>query len=104
MARRQCAYCGTFVGEDVKQCPNCREAIAERVEVRKGPAAGAVEIRRGLLYMLMGATVYYFVSPGSPLPIPFPVPAVVTTYLLPFLMLSGLGFTIFGVARRIGLL
>jgi hypothetical protein len=73
------------------------------VEIRKGPAAGSAELRRGLLYMLLGATVYYFASPGSPLPIPFPVPSVVTTYLLPLLFLSGLGFTFFGGLRRIGL-
>ncbi|MBI1738204.1 MAG: hypothetical protein HYR58_03060 [Acidobacteria bacterium] len=103
MARKQCAYCGEFVGENVKQCPNCREAIPDRVEIRKGPAAGGTEIRRGLLYMLLGATLYYFASPGSPLPIPFPVPPVVTRYLLPLLFLSGLGFALFGGLRRIGL-
>jgi len=73
------------------------------VEIRKGPAAGAVEIRRGLIYMLLGAAVYYLTTPGSPLPIPFPIPLVVTTYLLPLLILLGLGFAIFGGMRRIGL-
>jgi hypothetical protein len=103
MARRQCAYCGTFVGENVKQCPSCRETIPERVELRKAPPAGGEEIRRGLLYMLLGATLYYFTSPGGPLPIPFPIPSVVTTYLLPLLILLGLGFAIFGGLRRMGL-
>lgn len=102
MARKQCAYCGTFVGEDVKRCPSCREEIPERVEIHKAPQGGA-EIRRGLLYMLLGATFYYFALPGSPLPIPIPIPQAVTSYLLPLLFLSGLGFTIFGGARRIGL-
>ena len=104
MARRQCAYCGEFVGEDVKQCPNCREAIPDRVEVRKGPAAGAAELRRGLLYMLLGAVFYYFASPQSTLPMPFPIPSMVTSYLLPFLFLSGLGFALFGALRRFGVL
>ncbi len=102
MARKQCAYCGTFVGEDVKRCPSCREAIPERVEIHKAPQGGA-EIRRGLLYMLLGATLYYFALPGSPLPIPIPIPQAVTSYLLPLLFLSGLGFTLFGGLRRIGL-
>ena len=103
MARKQCAFCGTFVGEDVKRCPSCREEIPERLEIHKTPQGGA-EIRRGLLYVLFSATLYYFAKPGSPVPIPFPIPLVVTTYLLPLLFLLGLGFAIFGVARRIGLL
>ncbi len=103
MARRQCAYCGTFVGEDVKRCPSCREEIPERVELHKGPPKGGAEIRRGLLYMLLGAAIYYLTTPGSPLPMPFAIPPVVTSYLLPFLILSGLGFALFGGLRRIGL-
>jgi hypothetical protein len=90
------------VGEDVKQCPSCREAIAERVEIRKTPQGGA-EIRRGLLYMLLGATFYYFTTPHSPVPMPFPIPPVVTTYMLPILFLLGLGFAIIGGMRRMGL-
>ena len=98
MARRQCAYCGTFVDESAKVCPNCREALPERVELHQAPQGGT-EIRRGLLYMLLAAVVYYFASSNSPLPIP----EMVTTYLLPLLFISGLGFAIFGAARRIGL-
>ena len=102
MARRQCAYCGTFVDENAKQCPDCREMIPERIEIRTVRSGGA-EIRRGLLYMLLASVLYYFTSPQSALPIPFPIPSMVTDYLLPFLFLSGLGFAIFGVARKIGL-
>lgn len=102
MARRQCAYCGTFVDENTKQCPDCRETIPERIEIVR-PRGGGPEIRRGLLYMLLASVLYYFASPQSALPIPFPIPSQVTDYLLPFLFLSGLGFAIFGIARRIGL-
>ena len=102
MARKQCAYCGEFVGETVKRCPNCREEIPDRVVLHKAPQGGP-EIRRGLLYMLLGATVYYFTRPESSLPIPIPIPSMVTTYLLPFLFLLGLGFALFGGLRRIGL-
>ena len=104
MARRQCAYCGTFVGETVETCPNCREAIPVRVELHKGPAAGGAELRRGLLYMLLAAVIFYFARPESGLPIPFHVPDMVPTYMLPLLFLLGLGFTIFGGMRRIGIL
>ena len=102
MARRQCAFCGTFVDEDAKQCPDCREAIPERIKIHSAPQGGA-EIRRGLLYMLLCATVYYFTTPGSPIPIPFPIPAVVTTYLLPLLFILGVCFAIYGGLRRMGL-
>jgi hypothetical protein len=102
MARRQCAYCGTFVDEDAKQCPDCREMIPERINVHTAPQGGT-EIRRGLLYMLLGATLYYVAKPGSPIPIPIHVPELVTTYLLPLLFILGLCFAIFGGLRRIGL-
>ncbi|MCL5286510.1 MAG: hypothetical protein M1453_00740 [Acidobacteria bacterium] len=104
MARRQCAYCGTFVDENAKQCPDCREMIPERIEPRKDPSAGRAEIRRGLLYTLLGAVPYYFASPGSPVTVPFPIPPAVTTYLLPLLMMLGLGFVIFGALKRVGVL
>ena len=103
MVRKQCAYCGEFVGEDVRRCPNCREEIPERVVLHKAPQGGE-EIRRGLLYMLLGATAYYFLSPGAPYPVPVHIPSEVTTYLLPLLMLLGLGFTIYGGLRRVGML
>ena len=103
MARRQCAYCGTFVGETVKTCPNCREAIPEPIAIHKTPQGGP-EMRRGLLYMLLTAVVFYFASPQSAVPIPFHVPSMVTTYLLPLIFLLGLGFAIYGAMRRIGIL
>lgn len=103
MARRQCAYCGTFVDEHAKQCPDCREMIPERIEISKGPRGGGAEIRRGLLYMLLASVIYYFASPQTTFPIPFRIPAPVTDYLLPALFLLGLGFAIFGAARRIGI-
>ena len=102
MARRQCAYCGTFVDENAKQCPDCREPIAERIVMHSSPPGGA-EIRRGLLYMLLSATAYYLLKPGSPLPISFHVPGVVTTYLLPILFMLGVCFAVFGGFRRMGL-
>ena len=103
IARRQCAYCGTFVDEGVKQCPDCREAIPERIEVSRGPRGGGAEIRRGLLYMLLASIIYYLASPQTTVPIPFHIPPEVTAYLLPALFLLGLGFTLFGAARRIGI-
>jgi hypothetical protein len=103
MARRQCAYCGTFVSETEKTCPNCREALLERIELHSAPHGGP-EIRRGLLCMLLAVAIYYLAAPQSIVPIPFHIPPMVTTYLLPLLFLLGLGFTIFGAMRRIGIL
>ncbi len=62
MARRQCAYCGTFVDEKVKQCPDCREMIPERIKIHTVRGGGA-ETRRGLLYMLLASVIYYLASP-----------------------------------------
>jgi hypothetical protein len=102
MARRQCAYCGTFVDEGVKQCPDCREMIPEKIQVQTVRGGGA-ELRRGLIYMLLASVLYYLASPQTTIPIPFPIPPAVTSYLLPLLFLSGLGFAIFGLARRFGI-
>jgi hypothetical protein len=103
MARRQCAYCGTYVSETEKTCPNCREALLERIELHRPPQGGA-EIRRGLIYMLLAIAVFYLAGPRSPVPIPIHIPPMVTTYLLPVLFLLGLGFTIHGAMRKIGIL
>ena len=101
--RRQCGYCGTFVGDTVKTCPRCREAIPEPVALLK-VEHGVTELRRGLFYMLLTLIFYFFARPESPLPIPIHIPPMVTTYLLPLLFLLGLGFAIYGVMRKIGIL
>ena len=76
--------------------------IAERIPIRTVPRGGA-EISRGLVCMLLATVIFYVTSAQTILPIPFAIPPAVTTYLLPLLFLLGLGFAIFGVARRTGL-
>ncbi len=102
MARRQCAFCGTFVDEDAKQCPDCREMIPARIKIQT-VRHGWAEIRRGLVLMLLATGAFYLASPQSKLPLPFAIPQAVTTYLLPAVFVLGLGFAVYGIARRIGL-
>jgi hypothetical protein len=55
------------------------------------------EIRRGLLYMLLAVVIHYFAGGYSAMNLPFPIPPLVTVYLLPLLFLSGLGLTVYGL-------
>lgn len=65
-------------------------------ETRQAETAPQPEtlLRRGLLYMLLGATAYYFASGSSGFALPVEVPALVTQVWSPLLFLSGLGFTV----------
>ena len=101
MATRQCPYCGKYVHESMTQCPFCREGLSA---VPKFNSAGLETskryIRRGLVYMLMGAAIDYFLGGHSGLQFPFTVVPVVTDYLVPFLFLAGFGLVLFGIYRR----
>lgn len=57
--------------------------------------------RRGLLYMMAVAFVYYLISPGSPLKLPLPFIPLLTTYLLPLFFLCGLSFAIYGIYQNV---
>jgi hypothetical protein len=83
------------------QCPFCREAVPQvQLTQRTGPD-GRQQMRRGLLYMLLAAVVYYFAAGYSaPLWMPVQVLPVVTNYLLPLLFFSGFGLTIYGLILR----
>jgi hypothetical protein len=70
------------------------------VQVRPLPVNQSGNIRRGLLYMLLGAVIYYFAGGYSPLNLPFPIVSVVGSYLSPAVFLGGLGLTLFGLYRR----
>jgi hypothetical protein len=96
-ATKPCVYCGKSVPAHAKRCPFCREEIPEvRLSGLRGPAGGR-EIRRGLLYMLLGAVIYYFTHGYSPLPVPYAINALVTVYLPPVLFFGGLGLSLYGV-------
>jgi hypothetical protein len=58
-------------------------------------------MRRGLLYMLLAAVIYYFAGGyGAPLRLPVEVVPMVTNYLLPLLFLGGLCFSVYGLILR----
>jgi hypothetical protein len=58
-------------------------------------------MRRGLLYMLLAAIIYYFAAGyAAPLWLPVQVLPVVVNYLLPLLFLAGIGLTLYGLFLR----
>ena len=85
------------------QCPFCREAVPQvQLTRRTGPGPdGRPQMRRGLLYMLLAAVIYYFAGGYSaPLWMPVQVLPVVTNVLVPLLFVSGLGLSIYGLVLR----
>jgi len=97
---RPCVFCGKSMLAHLTRCPHCREDIP-RVHVSSQPRAGGrVEIRRGLLYMLLAGVIQYFASGYSTFTLPISVPPVVTTYLAPVVFISGLGLLIYGFYLR----
>jgi hypothetical protein len=99
-ASRPCAYCGKPVPTRMNRCPYCREEVREvRLSSRSG-RNGRHEIRRGLMYMLLGAVIYYFIGGYSALSLPFQLNPWVITYLAPVVFLGGLGMCLYGVFLR----
>lgn len=103
MLTRQCPHCGNVVFDQSTQCPYCREtlsAVREAHLTNPDRAIGREKIRQGLLCMLLGALVPYFAGGYSGLQLPFAVTPLVTTYLSPLLLLSGLAQSLFGLALQ----
>jgi hypothetical protein len=102
---QRCAYCGKQMAARLTQCPFCREAVPTVQVSRRSRAEGGSQIRRGLLYMLLGAVIHYFAGGyGAPIfqiPLPAPVMPLVTQYLTPLLFLGGLGFAIYGLILKV---
>ncbi len=100
-ASRPCSYCGKPVPMRMNRCPYCREAVPDvRLSSRAGKD-GRREVRRGLIYMLLGAVIHYFAGGYSALNLPYPLNPLVTTYLSPVVFLGGLGMCLYGVFLRI---
>jgi len=99
---RQCIHCGKPISIHLRRCPFCREENPEvpipRAIVRG--SEGKHQIRRGLLYMLLGAVIFYFSGGYSPFTLPVAVGTVVNTYLAPLLFLGGLGLSLYGLFLR----
>jgi len=58
------------------------------------------KIRRGLLYMLLAAVLYYFAGGYNPMEFPLNVIPPVLDIFLPLLFLGGLGMVLLAVIRR----
>jgi hypothetical protein len=99
-ATRQCVHCGRPVRTHLTQCPFCREMIPEVPRPRRVGSDGRREVRRGLLYMLLAAVIYYFAGGYSKMNLPLAITPVVTSYLSPLLFFGGLALSLYGVALR----
>ena len=83
------------------QCPFCREAVPQVQLTRRSGPSGRQQIRRGLLYMLLAAVIYYFAAGyAAPLWLPVQILPMVVDYLLPLLFFGGLGLSIYGLFLR----
>jgi hypothetical protein len=89
------------VAVQAQRCPHCREAVPEVQMARRVGSDGGREIRRGLLYMLLGLVIYYFAHGYGAMQLPYPVNPIATVYLSPVLFLGGLGLSLYGVYLRL---
>lgn len=108
MGVRECPFCGKSISETFRDCPHCHETLPERRIPSSAPVARATSggkrpttFRRGLLYMMTVAFIYYLISSGSPLKLPVPFAPVLTRYLLPCFFLMGLAFALFGIFQHV---
>jgi hypothetical protein len=100
VASRPCAYCGKPVPTRMNRCPYCREEVREVRLSSPSGKSGRHETRRGLMYMLLGAVIYYFAGGHSGLTLPIPLSSWVSTYLAPIVFLGGLGMCLYGFFLR----
>jgi hypothetical protein len=100
LATRPCVFCGKSMLADLTRCPHCREDVPKVKLSSRVRLGGRLEIRRGLLYMLLAGVIQYFAAGYSPLIFPISVPPLVTAYLAPVIFLSGLGLVIYGFYLR----
>ena len=97
---RRCVFCGKYMAAHLTQCPFCREAVPQVQLSRRAGPNGREQIRRGLLYMLLGGVIHYFAGGyGNPIQVPLPasVLPLITQYLTPLLFLGGLAVTFYGL-------
>jgi hypothetical protein len=99
---RQCAFCGKRIATNLTQCPFCREAVPRMYVARSAsPGGGRSQIRRGLLYMLLAAVIYYFAAGyAKPLQLPITVQPMIINYLSPLIFIGGLALTLYGLILK----
>jgi len=100
LATRPCVFCGKSMLAHLTRCPYCREDVPKVQLAARPRTGGRLEIRRGLLYMLLAGVIQYFAGGYSPFTLPIAVPPLVTTYLAPVVFLSGIGLLFYGFYRR----
>ncbi len=98
MGFRQCPHCGKRVLDSLANCPHCREDMSSVPHSGfRDPMAGRAQIRRGMMYLWLGAIFYYFIGGYSGLEIPFAVPLVVMDYGLPLMFIAGSALVLYGL-------
>lgn len=101
MSSRGCPFCGKTIPTTVRECPFCHEYIPEvRVNTEPSSSPGNSIVRRGLLYMLVLAAIYFVLSGQTPLKITVPYQALIMADILPVLFFAALGFVIYGLYVR----
>jgi hypothetical protein len=100
LATRPCVFCGRSMLVHLKRCPHCREDVPQVNLSSRPRTGGRLEIRRGLLYMLLAGVIQYFAGGYSIFTLPIAVPALVTAYLAPVVFISGLGLLFYGFYLR----
>ncbi|MGB6483338.1 MAG: hypothetical protein WBE86_07620 [Candidatus Acidiferrales bacterium] len=107
MGIRECPFCGKSISDAFRDCPHCHETLPERRVPVAASASRATSadrptaFRRGLLYMMTVAFVYYLLSPVSPLKLPVPFAPILTRYLLPSFFLAGMAFSLYGIYQNV---
>lgn len=97
VALRPCSFCGKPMPAKLNRCPHCREEVPEVRLARRAERDGKQEMRRGLLYMLLGGVIYYFVAGYSGMKLPeVLLNAAPVVYLSQFLFLGGVGLLVYG--------
>ena len=59
------------------------------------------KVREGLLCVLFAGIVHYFAGGYSSMSLPFPIQPIVTIYLSPLLLLSGIGLIVHSFLVRL---
>ena len=102
MGFRQCPHCGKRVLDSLARCPHCREDMSSLPQSGfRDPTAGRAQIRRGIMYLWLGAIFYYFIGGYSGLQIPFEIPLFTVDYILPLLFLGGSALVLYGFFLKI---